>query len=461
MAAGYTGSLLAGNVPVTNRMAENLLARNKMAGNSPRSQMAGSPSTSRTAAYSTSLNQMAGNFPRSQMASNTPAANQMAGNPPRSQLAGYQEAATQLAGNFPAINPPMENQSLRIPPTGNAVTNQPARNFSAGNSSLFRMNSTKLASKFLTNTEQNDASVSPTSSNDGPLSHEDRSGLYTNFYRQPPSYDKKNTIYYQTSWRPNYYGNVNTYGNILPPPSDVRRSGVISPGQYTGSYPNYLQQTGHSTTNYQQYNSYPSYQQQQWRGGYPASPGYQVNYPGMSQQGSSGYPGTKEANDSVSEQLDKKWTVPRKSEDTKNNKSNEHDDSTLQKLSTIQRKLPEKPVRKSTSPSTQSVPEDNASSSGISSGSGSGFDEADDIEMEDTADIQESRERSGSGSDDDDEDLNGDTSNVAFMLAGTNSNRNKPPLFPFPGLPMNLTRKQAIDIYKSALYFAGLLREGE
>jgi len=50
---------------------------------------------------------------------------------------------------------------------------------------------------------------------------------------------------------------------------------------------------------------------------------------------------------------------------------------------------------------------------------------------------------------------------VAFMLAGTHNDRIKPPSFPLPGLPMNLTRKQALDIYKSALYFAGLLQEGK
>lgn len=428
MAADYTGSLLAGNTP----------AGNQLAGNSP----AG--------------NQMAGNLPRSQMADNSPLATQLAGNFP----AANPPAPTQLVGNFPAANPPVENQLLGNPSTGDlAARNQPVTNLSAGNSSPLGTNTTKPASKFSTNTEQIGASMFPTSSNDGPISHEDRSGLYTNLYRQPASsYDRKNTIYHQNSQTPSHYsrGNANTYGNISPPSSYIRKSGVITPDQYTRSYQNYPQQIGHSAPNYQQYYSYPgnpSYQQQEWRRGYQGSPGYQVNYPGTSQQNF--YPATKEPHNSVPEHLDKKWSVPGNSKDNENNINSKHDYAPSQKPSTIQRKLPENAVRKSTYPTTQSLPVDNAQNSG----SGSGFDESDDLDMDNTADIQESRELSGSGSGNDDEDLDGDTSNVAFMLAGTH--RNKPPSFPVPGLPMNLTRQQAIDIYKSALYFAGLLREGE
>ena len=83
-------------------------------------------------------------------------------------------------------------------------------------------------------------------------------------------------------------------------------------------------------------------------------------------------------------------------------------------------------------------------------------------EFDDTADLKEPEpEFSGSGSGYNEKDLRDDISKVAFMLAGTNDNPNMPP-FPVPGLPMNLTRQQAIDIYKSALYFAGLLQgDGE
>ena len=383
---------------------------------------------------------MAAGYTGNLLARNPPAGIQTTGNPQKSQMAGNSAAATQLAGNFPAANSPVENQLVGNP-SNLAPRNQQAGNISAGNLLPFGRYSTKPAS------EQNSASMFPTSSNDGPISHEDRSGLYTNLYRQPvSSYDRKNTIYHQTSPIANYYSG----GKISPSSSDVRRGGIITSDQYAHSYQKYPQQMGHSAPKYQQYSSYPgypNYQQQQWRRGYTASPGYQVNYPGTSQQ--SFYPTTK-SHDSALEHLDKKWSVPGNSKD-------EDDNMPSQQPSTIQRKLPENAVRKSTYPTTQSLPVDNAPSSGA----GSGIDESDDIDLENTADIQESRELSGSGSGNDDEDLNGDTSNVAFMLAGTQSHRNKPPSIPVPGLPMNLTRQQAIDIYKSALYFAGLLREGE
>lgn len=357
--------------------------------------------------------------------------NILAGNPPAAdQMAGKSLAGNQLVANFPARNPS----------TGNKLTgNFPAENQQPGN---FPM--------------ATGASMFPTALNDGSISHEERSGLYTNFYRQPLTYDRKDTIYRQNLPVPNHYsqGNVNAYRRISSPSPQVRREGFITPDQYTQSYQNYQQQMGHRAPDYQQYSSYsgyPSYQQQQWRRGYSAGPSYQVSYPGMSQQ-------DKEARDRVPVLLDKKWSVPMSMKEN----DNKHDDMSLPMPSTIQRKLPEKPVRKSTSPRIQSLLADNIPSSG----SGSGLDESDVMSdefdnMHTTTDIQESKEFSGSGSGDEDEDLNGDTSDVAFMLAGTHNHRIKPPSFPVPGLPMNLTRQQALDIYKSALYFAGLLREGE
>lgn len=384
------------------------------------------------------------------LAGNPSAANQMAGRSPGGNQVGNfpvrnLSAGNQLTGNFPARNP--------------AAGNQLTGNFSVGiRQAATFPNVTKPASNFLTNREQTGASMFPTSLNDGPTSHEDRSGFYTNISRQPLTYDRKDTIYRQNLPVSNHYSqkNINAYGTISSLSAEPRRAGFIPLNQYAQSYQNYQQPMGHKGPNYQQYSSYsgyPSYQQQQWRRGYSAGPGYQVSYPGISQQ-------YKEPRDRVPILLDKNWSVPMTMKESENHIYNKHDDTLLPMPSTIQRKLPEKPARKSTSPRIQSLPADNIPSSG----SGSGLDDSDVISDEPddtTADIQESKEFSVSGSGDNDEDLNGDTSNVAFMLAGTHNDRIKPPSFPLPGLPMNLTRKQALDIYKSALYFAGLLREGK
>ena len=376
--------------------------------------------------------------------------NILAGNPPAAnQMVGGSLGGNQLVVNFPARNPSAGNQ---LPGNFPAGIRQ-AANFP---------NATKPASNFLTSREQTGASMFPTSLNVGPqaTSHKDRSGLYTDFYSQPLTYDRKDTIYRQDLPAPSHYsqGKANAYGTISSPSAEARRAGFIPSYQYTQSYQNYQQRMGHRVPNYQQYSSYsgyPNYQQQQWRRVYSAGPGYQVSYPGISLQ-------NKEARNRVPVLLDKKWSVPMTTKESENHISNKHDYTSLPMPSTIQRKLPEKPVRKSTSPTIQSLLANNIPSSG----SGSGLNDSDITSDESdntntTADIQESKEFSGSGSGDDDEDLNGDTSDVAFMLAGTHNDRIKPHLFPVPGLPMNLTRKQALDIYKSALYFAGLLREGE
>lgn len=373
--------------------------------------------------------------------------NILTGKPPAAnQMAGRSPGGIQLVGNFLAKNPSAGNQLTGNFPAGI----RKAANFP---------NVTRPVSNFLTNRGQTGASMFPTSLNDGPTYHEDRSGLYTNFYRQPLTFDRKDKIYRQNLPATNPYGqgNTNAYGTISSPPAEVRRTGFITPYQHTQSYQNYQQQMGHRVPNYQQYSSYsgyPSYQQQQWRRGYSAGPGYQVSYPRISQQ-------IKEPRDRVPLLLDKKWSVSMTTKESENHVYNEHDGTALPMPSTIQRKLPEKPVRKSTSPTIPSLPTEIIPSSG----SGSGLNDSDVMYDEsnnaDTnADIQEPKEFSGSGSGEDDEDLSGDTSNVAFMLAGTHNGRINPPSFPVSGLPMNLTRKQALAIYKSALYFAGLLREG-
>ena len=391
-------------------------------------------------------------FTRNFLAGNTPAANQMA---------GRSTGGNQLVGNFPARNLSVGNQlSGNFPARNPAAKNELTGNFPVGiRQAVTFPNVTRPASYSLTNREQTGASMFPASLNDGPTSHEDRSGLYTNFYRQPLTYDRKDTIYRQNVPVSNHYsqGNVNVYGTIASSSVEARRGGFISPyPQYTQSYQNYQQSLGHRIPNYPEYSSYsgyPSNQQQQWRRGYSAGPGYQVSYPGISQQ----YKDPRERFP-----MDKKWSVPVTRKESENHINNKHDDTPLPMLSTVQRKLPEKPVKKSKSPRIQSLPADSITSSG----SGSGLDDSDVMSDESdktniTAEIQESQEFSGSGSGDNDEDLNGDTSNVAFMLAGTHDDPIKPPSFPVPGLPTKLTRKQALDIYKSALYFAGLLREGK
>lgn len=386
--------------------------------------------------------------------------NLLAGSPPATnQMAGRSPGGNQLVGNFPARNLSVGNQLTgNFPARNPAAKNELTRNFPVGIRQVAILpNVTKPASNSLTNRGQTSASMFPTSLNDGATSHEDRSGLYTNFYRQPLTYDRKDTIYRQNVPVSNHYsqGNANVYGTIASSSAEARRRGFVPPYQYTQSYQNYQQSMGHRVPNYQEYSSYsgyPSNQQQQWRRGYSAGPGYQVSYPGISQQ-------YKDRLERVSILLDKKWSVPVAIKESVNHINNKHDDSSLPMLSTIQRKLPEKPVRKSKSPRIQSLPVDSIPSSGSGSGLDVMSDESDNANT--TADIQESKEFSGSGSGDDDEDLNGDTSNVAFMLAGTHNDRIKPPSFPLPGLPMKLTRKQALDIYKSALYFAGLLREGK
>ena len=387
--------------------------------------------------------------------------NLLAGNPPAAnQMAGISPGGNQLVGNFPARNLSVGKQLTgNFPARNPAVKNELTGNFPVGiRQAATFPNFTKPAFNSLTNREQTGASMFPTSLNEGPTSHEDRSGLYTNLYRQPLAYDRKDTIHRQNAPLFNHYsrGNVSVYGTIASSSAEARRTGFITPYKYTQSYQNYQQSMGHRVPNYQEYSSYsgyPSNQQQQRRRGYSAGPGYQVRYPGISQQ-------YKDPRERVPILLDKKWSVPVTMKESESHINNKHDDTSLS--STIQRKLPEKPVRKSIAPRIQSLPADNIPSSG----SGSGLDDSDVMSDESdntntTADIQESKEFSGSGSGDNDEDLNGDTSNVAFMLAGTHNDRIKPPSFSVPGLPVKLTRKQALDIYKSALYFAGLLREGK
>ena len=135
--------------------------------------------------------------------------------------------------------------------------------------------------------------------------------------------------------------------------------------------------------------------------------------------------------------------------------------SSLTKFNTIQIKLPNKlSTPNSATLSQSSSLDDDTAAEGLASASGSGSEFPSDLT--DAEGFEEPEDFSVSGSGYDDGYLNpgliGGTSDIAFMLADA---KNRPPAFPAPGLPMNLTRQQAIDIYKSAMYFAGLMGAGE
>ena len=135
--------------------------------------------------------------------------------------------------------------------------------------------------------------------------------------------------------------------------------------------------------------------------------------------------------------------------------------SSLTKFNTIQIKLPNKlsTPNSATLPQSSSLDDDTATE-GLTSASGSGSEFPSDLTDADGFEEPEDFSVSGSGYDNGylNPGLIGGTSDIAFMLADA---KNRPPAFPAPGLPMNLTRQQAIDIYKSAMYFAGLMGAGE
>ena len=472
--AGYTGNTLAGN-----RMAGNPLAGVLLAGNRKMTNLQVG-------------NQMVGNFlERNQLAGNPPLTTQLAGNivagkqQVGNQLVGNQSPGKQLAGVITAGNRPMGEQltgSLAgILSTGNPsskdqpVGNPSTRNLSAGILSASGVNGTKQISNYSTNLGDTGASMFPTSLNDGLTSKEDQSGIITNVYRQQSNLDRKNTIYWPP---PGFFSPeiVENFRKVSGKSSAVRKTDISQQ-----SYPhirylqNYPKPMDHSKVSYRRYSGFPwysSYQQQGWTRGYTASPGYQVNYPGMMPK--SAFPVVKDVRDRVPADQEKNVPVTSYFRDNDKAMQGKFHGMLSPQPSSMQIKLPIKTVTKSTTPSIQTpfvLPNDIPTSG--SGSSGSGFDESYDMddnadlkepepEFDDTADLKEPEpEFSGSGSGYDEKDLRDDISKVAFMLAGTNDNPNMPP-FPVPGLPMNLTRQQAIDIYKSALYFAGLLQgDGE
>ena len=469
------GNALARNQPVWNQMAggrsaTNGVARNSLAANLPvwnpgNQPVANLAAGNWPAAKQQVLSPVSGNS----VAGNKTAANQLAGN----TLVDNSKAANYFLGNPSASNSMLRKQPARNPVAQNQITeNSFTRNSQIGN--LYPLKTKPLlshslvgnprtgssqVSNYLTSTEKAGASMFSSSSNAGPTFHEDLSGMYTNLYRQPSIYDRKNTIYRQNmpdyghSATPNY-DTRNVYGRYSTPSSGVRKSDVVTTRQNTHDYQNYQQMgktpPSYQTTQqsgYQGYAAYPGFLDQQQRRGYQASPGYQVGYSSTLQQRQQGiYPAT-----SAKDVRDRVPVANNFKENNASNKSDQYADSP--NYNTI-------PATTNTPISSQSLSTDNTVNESSRSGSGSGFDEPDD--MENTADFQEQQELSGSGSGEEDGFMNpallGGASDVAFMLAGAN---HKPPPFPAPGLPMNLTRQQAIDIYKSAMYFAGLMGNGK
>ena len=440
MAAQYTW-----NPPTLNAVAANLPGGNSLA----RSQ----PATVNQSLW----NQMAGNS----LVRNRPMWKEMAGNQPATV---NQSSWNQMAGNSLVRNRPTWKEMAGNQSVGNSlVGNSRAGNLTLGNPSNL------MAGKKLAGNPVTDNSQATTVLRTNPLARNSVGGIQlvagksqTNVYRQPLSYDRKHTIYrqnapdYSQSAKSSYgIGSVNTFGRSMTQYPGFKKSDILTPSQITPWYQNY-RGAGNRPFNYQQaYAGYPNFHDQPGGLGYQARSGYQVGYPGIFQPGQQGYyPAVNKARDQVPLANDFK-------DNDASDKYNENPEDTAYTTSnTIEAETT------NTLPSYQALSSDDtaaenfSSGSGFGSASGSGF--AEPVDMETTADFQEPEVLSGSGSGVDEGFMNpgllGGASDVAFMLAGTN---NKPPVFPAPGLPINLTRQQAIDIYKSAMYFAGLIGAGE
>ena len=338
---------------------------------------------------------------------------------------GSQPGAILWAGNPSSGSTLMGSSIVRDKPVANVV---------AGDSHV---------SRFLTNAEHTSASVFPNSYNAGPSTvPEDRSGIYTNLYGYPSTYDKKDAIYRQAS---TVHDHSTLYNH--------------NPSQTTGAYRNYQHPGNYPWSQYSHYTGYPGYvsylnlKEQQTRRSYLARrPGYQVGYPRALRQG-------KQVNYSTTKQVHTKYTAKT---DVQNNKtSNKTDQYSATEVSsnsnTIQEKFPDNPSGINTPSLFDPLSRENMDAASFGSSSGSGFEEP--VEMGNESDFEEPRELITSGSGDESGDLNTNpVSDVAFMLAGTN-HKLRP--LSVVGLPKKLTRKQALDIYKSAMYFAGLMKEGE
>ncbi|XP_068748296.1 uncharacterized protein [Montipora capricornis] len=239
-------------------------------------------------------------------------------------------------------------------------------------------------------------------------------------YRQPTSYDRKSSIYAQSS--PSY-GQPAKFNYSA---ENVKKSDIFTPYQNRPWY-QYYPQMGNT----------PSFQPQHT--GYPDFAHPKLDY------------------------VHDKVPLRRKFKQHKASKKSRIKSSTaaLSKSNTIEIKLPDKHSTVNIAPTSKSLSVDDTAAEELASVSGSGFEFTGGLQ--DTADDpDDSDDLDESGSGDDNGYLNpgllGGASDIAFMLADA---KKRPPVFPAPGLPMNLTRQQAIDIYKSAMYFAGLMGSGE
>lgn len=362
---------------------------------------------------------------------------------------GSQPGATLWAGN-PSSGSKLVGSSK--------VGNKPVTNVVAGDS---------YVSRFFTNAEHTSASVFPNSYNAGPSTvPEDRSGINTNLYKYPTTYDVKDAIYRQAS---TVYGHSTLYNH--------------NPRQTTGAYRNYQHPSNYPWSQYSRYTGSPGYvnylklKEPQTRRSYlarrPGYPGYlgYVSYPNLKKQQTRrgylarrpSYPRAlrqgKQINYSTTTQFRTKY--PAKTDVQTNKTSNKTDQYSATDVSsnsnTIQEKFPDKPGGINTLSLFEPLSRGNMDAESFGSSSGSGFEEPD--EMGNESDFEEPQGLITSGSGDESGDLNKNPlSDVAFMLAGTN-HKLRP--LSVAGLPKKLTRKQALDIYKSAMYFAGLMKEGE
>ena len=303
-----------------------------------------------------------------------------------------------------------------------------------------------LAKKSTLNTGQTKEVVLDGSIN-GLTSHEDRSSLYANLQDELSTDDKKNTIHrqdYQSNGQPatsvNYAHGLNDNYGIRSP--GFKRTRTRNPVQQTRNY-EFDKTSSYSPANYQAHYYHGVQEQKSWPG-FQRSPGYQVRYPALSAQ--SFIPGYST---SVTETRDK---VPvRQSHESPaindhvtsvenfifktadRNVTNRFSPESATKAK-AKAKLSQESIATSSHP-LQFLSDDVVA--GSASGSGTGL-----------TDLQESPETEGSGTGRE------NISDVAFMLAGTND------LAP-SRLPTKLTKQQALDIYNSALYFAGLMEKGE
>ena len=261
----------------------------------------------------------------------------------------------------------------------------------------------------------------------------------SSIYRQPSSYDSKGAIYAPSSVN---FGQPPKLKNTA---ENVKKSNIFSPFVNRPWF-QYYPPMGNRPTFQPRYTGYPDFFQHGRRD-------YQTTSPHQRLQ---------EHHSKVGNVSDKLPTKKKfKHHEASKKSSKKSTTNSLTKFNTIQIKLPDKlSTSNSATLSQSSSLDDDTVTEELASASGSGFEFPNDLTDADGFEEPEDFSVSGSGNDDGylNPGLIGGTSDIAFMLADA---KNRPPAFPAPGLPMNLTRQQAIDIYKSAMYFAGLMGAGE